>query len=126
MQYPLYSDNGPEEYNDQKSSESSCKTLIVFMVGGVTYEEAKEIAQFGKVTADQQKPAPQGQLQQIAGSAQQMAGSALSNLGTQSQNQNLDIILGGTYIHNSKTFLADVSQLKDSGAANKMHHFEIE
>lgn len=82
MQYPLYSDNGQEEYDDQRPGESSCKTLIVFMVGGVTYEEAKEIAQFGKVPADQQKQAPQGQLQQIAGSAQQIAGTALSNLGT--------------------------------------------
>jgi len=78
MQYPFFSDTGEDGYDAQISSTSSCKTLIVFMVGGVTYEEAKEIALFGKQPTASQGPG-QGQLQQ-------MAGSALSNLGT-AQNQ---------------------------------------
>lgn len=78
MQYPFFSDTGEDGYDAQISSTSSCKTLIIFMVGGVTYEEAKEIALFGKQPTASQGPG-QGQLQQ-------MAGSALSNLGT-AQNQ---------------------------------------
>jgi hypothetical protein len=47
--------------------------VIVFVVGGATYEEAKEIA------------------------------SAFNN------GEGVRVILGGNYIHNSKSFMADIS-----------------
>jgi len=50
-----------------------------------------------------------------------MAGQALGTLGTgQAQTKPFDILLGGTYIHNSKTFLADVTQGSEKAS------FEIE
>ena len=49
--------------------------LIVFMVGGTTYEEAKELSTTYNMQDDR-------------------------------------VILGGTYVHNSKSFLAEVSQIK--------------
>jgi len=49
--------------------------LIVFMVGGTTYEEAKEISTTYNMEEDK-------------------------------------VILGGTYVHNSKSFLAEVSQIR--------------
>jgi len=62
--------------------------IIVFIVGGVTYEEAKEIA-------------------------------------TEFNLQRNNVIIGGTHIHNSKTFLADVANISASRFGN-MQHFEIE
>lgn len=106
MQYPYYSGGHHEVYGDHMSGNSPCKTLIIFMIGGVTYEEAKEVALFGTQTAG-----PQGA---ALGQRQQISGSALANLGGgQSAPSNPDILLGGTFIHNSKTFLADVSQIRE-------------
>jgi len=105
MQYPYYSGGHQEVYGDHMAGSRPCKTLIVFMIGGVTYEEAKEVALFGTQAAG-----PQGV---AMGQRQPMAGSALGNLGGQSNASNPDILLGGTFIHNSKTFLADVSQIRE-------------
>lgn len=60
----------PFDYRDKPTN------LIVFMVGGATYQEAKEISTTYNEVADK-------------------------------------VILGGTYIHNSRSFLAEVSQIKD-------------
>ena len=62
--------------------------MIVFIVGGTTYEEAKEIA----VTFNG------------------------------SENK---VMLGGTYIHNSKSFMADISQIQII-KGTEMLNFEIE
>ena len=51
------------------------RKVIVFMTGGATFEEAKEISELNKKLQD------------------------------------LEIVLGGTHIHNSKSFLAEVYQL---------------
>lgn len=70
------------------------------MVGGVTYEEAKEVSNFW----NQEEPSKQAQIHQLAGQA----------LGTLPAVQNkFNIILGGTFVHNSKTFLADVSRIRE-------------
>lgn len=61
------------------------------MVGGVTYEEAKEIELFKK------------EFVMPTGPSLAMGG----------QINIPDIYLGGTFIHNSKTFLAEVSQLRE-------------
>ena len=66
------------------------------MVGGVTYEEAKEIASFSSSVGS------------LGGQFQQIAGQALGGLQANSI-VNPAVVLGGTYIHNSKTFLAEVS-----------------
>ena len=67
--------------------------LIVFMVGGATYQEAKEISTTYNEVADK-------------------------------------VILGGTYIHNSRSFLAEVSQIKNlqknNQAAAQKSSFEIQ
>ena len=65
--------------------------VIVFMVGGTTYEEAKEMATIYNSQEDR-------------------------------------VILGGTYIHNSKSFIAEISQIKEMGRANKngVNAFEME
>jgi vacuolar protein sorting-associated protein 45 len=52
--------------------------VIVFMVGGITFEEAATVAEFNKT------------------------------------NSNIRIILGGTHIHNTKSFLSDLSTTKKS------------
>ena len=63
--------------------------LIVFIVGGATYEEAREIS----VTYNSEEDR---------------------------------VILGGTYLHNSKSFLAEVSQIKQlSGSKTTALNFEI-
>jgi len=118
MQYPYFSGGHREAYGDRASGSSPCKTLIVFMIGGVTYEEAKEVALFGAQSSGAQGTA-QGQRQHIAG-------SALGNLGgSQGQVSNPDILLGGTFIHNSKTFLADISQIRELRHSG-MQKLEIE
>ena len=91
-------------------------TLIIFIVGGVTYEEAREAANFWNQE-------PLSKQQQI----HQMAGQALGTLNGLPTNQPraFDILLGGTYIHNSKTFLADISQLGNEGNYGKMGKLEI-
>lgn len=43
MRYPYCQESRPS-----LGSGQSCNTLIVFVVGGVTYEEAKEVAMFHK------------------------------------------------------------------------------
>jgi len=48
MRYPYCPESRPSGYDGQGASRGGCDTLVVFMVGGVTYEEAKEVAQFGK------------------------------------------------------------------------------
>lgn len=52
--------------------DSRCQNVIVFIVGGVTYEEAKEIA----ITFNTAETR---------------------------------VLLGGTYIHNSKSFLTEIT-----------------
>jgi len=66
--------------------------LIVFMVGGATYQEAKEISTTYNTISD-------------------------------------NVIIGGTYMHNSRSFLAEVSQVEHTrrqGAANGMSSLEIQ
>lgn len=53
----------------------SISTVIVYVVGGATYEEAKEVAQVNRRSSE------------------------------------LRVYLGGSCMHNSKSFLAEVSQL---------------
>ena len=55
----------------QSRGANTCNTLIVFMVGGVTYEEAKEVTAFAK-----QEPSQQAQLHQMAGQALGTLGNA--------------------------------------------------
>jgi len=58
--------------------------MIIFVVGGATYQEAKEMSLSYNTEADK-------------------------------------VIVGGTYMHNSRSFLAEVSQLsktKNSGIAS--------
>jgi vacuolar protein sorting-associated protein 45 len=86
LQFPSISQGG---------RQGPSKTLIIFMVGGVTFEEAKEIATFSGAVPRYQ----------------QMAGQALGTLQANPP-LNPDLILGGTYIHNSKSFLAEVSQFR--------------
>ena len=65
--------------------------IVIFMVGGTTYEEAKEMATIYNMQEDK-------------------------------------VILGGSYIHNSKSFIAEISQIKDMGKPGKggMSAFEME
>ena len=51
-------------YISQGDRQGQTKTLIIFMVGGVTYEEAKEVAAFSGAVGSNQ-----GQFQQMAGQA---------------------------------------------------------
>ena len=63
--------------------------LIVFIVGGATYEEAKELSTTYNMQEDR-------------------------------------VLLGGTYLHNSKSFLAEISQIKQlTGSKPAMLNFEI-
>ena len=63
--------------------------LIVFMVGGATYEEAMSLSTTYNIQEDR-------------------------------------VLLGGTYLHNSKSFLAEVSQIKQlTGNKPTMLNFEI-
>jgi vacuolar protein sorting-associated protein 45 len=57
------------------------QTVIVFMIGGVTYEEAKEVGLLNR------------------------------------RLQDAKVYLGGTYIHNATSFLAEVAQLLYERAA---------
>lgn len=61
----------------------------MFIVGGATYEEAKDIA----VTFN---------------------------------NAETRVILGGTYIHNSKSFLTEITQIQYQKGFKQTAHFEIE
>jgi vacuolar protein sorting-associated protein 45 len=65
----------------------TASNLIVFIVGGATFEEAKEVA-------------------------------------LSFNNQDVRVIVGGNTIHNSKTFMADISQIQLIKGG--MEHFEIE
>ena len=58
----------PFDYRDRPDN------LIVFMVGGATYAEARELAVAHNTEADR-------------------------------------VIIGGTYMHNSKSFIAEISQV---------------
>jgi len=53
------------------------KNIIVFYVGGTTYEEAREIADFNRSEPE------------------------------------INIILGGTTVHNSKTFIAECTDIQN-------------
>ena len=105
MRFPYFSGDG------QSKHQEPCKNLIVFMVGGVTFEEAKEVAQFVKTSGSLDKA--QGQFKEMAG----ISNNQIPPI------EDLNIVLGGTFIHNSKTFLADVSQI---GSGSGSSAFEIE
>ena len=62
---------GGQPYDKQTAIPAA--NVIVFVVGGTTYEEAKEVA------------------------------SSFNN------GEGVRVILGGNYIHNSKSFMADIS-----------------
>ncbi len=64
---------------DSSSSTSRIQDVIVFFVGGVTYEESLAVHQFCRT------------------------------------NSGVRVILGGTQIHNSQTFLVDVESAVGSG-----------
>jgi vacuolar protein sorting-associated protein 45 len=55
------------------NSKEKSSDIIVFMIGGVTFEEAGEVAMFNS--------------------------------------QGFNVLLGGSTIHNSKSFLAEISQI---------------
>jgi len=48
MRYPLCPENRLNGHGGQEANGDACNTLILFVVGGVTYEEAKEVSMFGK------------------------------------------------------------------------------
>ena len=62
-------DNSPCDYQT--------KNIIVFYLGGTTYEEAREVSEFNK------------------------------------SDPSTNIILGGTTIHNSKTFIAECTDIRN-------------
>lgn len=63
----------------QSPRDTKTKDIIVFILGGATYQEAKEVAAF-------------------------------NNSG-----EGYNIILGGTTVHNSKSFLAEVTEVREYG-----------
>lgn len=63
----------------QSPRDTKTKDIIVFILGGATYQEAKEVADFNNSDPD------------------------------------FNVILGGTTIHNSKSFLAEVTEARDYG-----------
>jgi vacuolar protein sorting-associated protein 45 len=71
----------PNEYEQTNLNDlrGPPNEIIIFQLGGTTYEEAKEIG--------------------------------LLNKAAQQQGQGSNIILGGNYIHNSRTFMAEISQV---------------
>jgi vacuolar protein sorting-associated protein 45 len=83
-EWPLLTSDLP--YSSQASPAAS--NVIVFIIGGATYEEAKEMAQ--------------------------------------SFNQNgIRVVVGGNFVHNSKSFMADISQIQIQKGP-QMPQFEIE
>ena len=82
----------PHVEKPAKGGESASR-LIVFIVGGITYEEAKTAAYFNEAhggSASPPPPAPRTRL--IVPRADQ-----------------LRAIVGGTCIHNTESFLAEIS-----------------
>ena len=49
MRFPFFSGDG------QSTNDAPCKNLIIFMVGGVTFEEAREVAQFVRTSGSLDK-----------------------------------------------------------------------
>ncbi|CAI2363735.1 unnamed protein product [Moneuplotes crassus] len=66
-------------FSTQSPRDTKTKDIIVFILGGATYQEAKEVADFNN------------------------------------SDPNFNVILGGTTVHNSKSFLAEVTEVRDYG-----------
>lgn len=102
LQYPYFSG---ESQDDRAGQYGQQQSLVVFIVGGATYEEAKEIAEFGL-----NRDAEGGNM-----------GNAFSNFQGPDPSlapkfvigQNANLILGSTAIHNSQSFLKDVAKVND-------------
>jgi vacuolar protein sorting-associated protein 45 len=79
-------------------------TVIVFVVGGCTYEEAAKVAAINA-----------GQLPLGAGPGPLPSGQAAGAGAVPFR-----VVLGGTCVQNSKSFLAEIKRLMDSGSAGGM------
>jgi vacuolar protein sorting-associated protein 45 len=84
QEFPILNGNNPL---------APASNVIIFVVGGATFEEAKEIA-----TSFNLSSGPEG----------------------------IRVILGGNTIHNSKSFMADISQIQMIKGTTEMLKFEIE
>jgi vacuolar protein sorting-associated protein 45 len=66
-------------YSTQSPTNSKTTDIIIFIIGGATYQEAKEVAEFIARSPD------------------------------------FNVILGGTIIHNSKSFIGEATEVKEYG-----------
>ena len=66
-------------YATQSPRDTKTKDIIVFILGGATYQEAKEVADFNN------------------------------------SSEEFNVILGGTTIHNSKSFIAEATEVREYG-----------
>mmetsp|Transcript_29069 Transcript_29069/g.25714 ORF Transcript_29069/g.25714 Transcript_29069/m.25714 type:complete len:87 (+) Transcript_29069:1441-1701(+) len=66
-------------FSTQSPRDTKTKDIIIFIIGGATYQEAKEVAEFNNISEE------------------------------------FNVILGGTTIHNSKSFIAESTEVKDYG-----------
>jgi len=63
----------------QSARDTKTKDIIIFFIGGATYQEAKEVAEFNNTSEE------------------------------------YNVILGGTTIHNSKSFIAEATEVRSYG-----------
>lgn len=73
----------PFDYRDKPSQ------MIVFVVGGATFQEARELSTAYNTQAD-------------------------------------NVLIGGTYMHNSRSFIAEISQIKNLRKGGNAASFEIQ
>lgn len=100
LQYPYFSG---ESFDDRAGQYGQQQSLVVFMVGGATYEEAKEVAEFG---LNRDNELNMNAFTNFQGPDPSLAPKTVIG-------QNTNIILGSTAIHNSITFLKDVAKIND-------------
>ena len=82
---------------------------MVFMIGGATFVEAQEFAQF---------TVPSQGMEQMGTNFSQFSGPDPRLPPSWVVGQNLNLILGGTCIHNSKSFLKDVKAVEEGRFSN--------
>lgn len=102
LQYPYFSG---DSYDDRTNQYGQQQSLILFIIGGATFEEAKDVAEFGLNR--------EGEGQLNMNTFTNLGGPDVSMAPKFVIGQNTNIILGGTCIHNSKTFLQDVAKVND-------------
>lgn len=66
-------------YATQSPRDTKTTDIIIFIVGGATYQEAKEVAEFNNISSE------------------------------------YNVILGGTMIHNSKSFIGEATEIREYG-----------